>query len=84
MKRNEVSEKSWNEGASHFFYTPHLTGDTLLIKKCIILQDFVLNIYYYFIVETNDGIKRFIKKSHINKPGLKFNFKLTLQPIFED
>ena len=77
------SEKLWKEAIKQFYYIPHLPGDTLLIKKYIFVQDFVLIIYYYYIIETNNGIKCFITKHNLNKPGLKFNYQLSMKPILE-
>jgi hypothetical protein len=83
MKQNHVAEKLWNRGAHQFYFTPHFIGDTMLIKKIIRTCAFITDIYYYYIVDTYDGIKRFRIKHPIYKTGLRFDYQYHLQPIAE-
>jgi hypothetical protein len=83
MKRNQVTEKIWNEAIRQFFYTPHLPGDTLLIRKNFILHDFALSIYYHYLVETNKGIERIVIKCPPTHRGYKFTYQFRLAPILE-
>lgn len=48
MQRNQVTEKLWNMSTQQFSYTPHLFGDTMLVKKILHTQDFITSIYYDF------------------------------------
>jgi hypothetical protein len=83
MKRIYVTEKMWNDSIAQFFYTPHLSGDKMLVKKLLIMTDFILNIYYFYIIETPNGIEKFSLKHPIYKTGIVFKFDLHMQPIPE-
>ena len=82
MYKKQVTEKLWIDGIQQFFYIPHLIGDTLLIKKCLSLQNTLFNVYYY-IIETNNGIERYTVKHAINKPVLNFTFYLIMKPFYD-
>lgn len=83
MQRNHVTEKLWNMSTQQFSYTPHLFGDTMLVKKILHTQDFITSIYYYYLIDTYDGIKRFLIKHPLHKPRLRFTYHIRIKPIIE-
>jgi hypothetical protein len=70
MQRNQVTEKLWNMSTQQFSYTPHLFGGYNASEKNLHTQDFITSIYYYYLIDTYDGIKRFLIKHPLHKPGL--------------
>lgn len=83
MQRNQVTEKLWDIGTQQFYFTPHRFRDTMLVKKILYTRDFNTNIYYYYLIDTYDGIKRFLITHPLHKPGLRFTCYLHMETTIE-
>ena len=82
MQRNQVTEKLWNMSTQQFSYSSSFWGYNAS-EKILHTQDFITSIYYYYLIDTYDGIKRFLNKHPLHNPRLRFTCHIRMQTIIE-
>lgn len=78
-----INDDLWSEGEYCFFNIDRNIGDTMFIKKNIVNCNYMFYYNYYYLVQTYQGIVRYVYTNLIHKEPVKFTYFLHIDTISE-